>query len=130
MSFFPYRWMPRTVGKNLRYAARSIYHGVKNIIRWTPIVWDDADFDWEYLARIMEYKMRRMVKHFIVGSERYAHQLTICAELLKRLRDDDYPSRDPRPHDRLWADHWIYMERQDQRMLGEIIGKHLCSWWD
>jgi len=136
MALFPYRWMPSTVGKNLRYASLSIISGVSNIIRWTPIIWDDADFDWEFLARIMEYKMRRMAKHhathnLVVGAERYARQLTTCAELLKRLREDDYPNRGPRrPYDRAWADHWTYMVEQDKVLLGNMIGKYLNHWWD
>lgn len=42
---------------------RSIWRGIRNVIRWAPVVWHDADYDWAPLARIMEYKLRRMSAH-------------------------------------------------------------------
>jgi len=63
-----------------------VIHGIGNIIRWTPIIWDDADFDWAYLARIMEYKLRRMSKTigdgYIANAERYSRQMLICAAIM------------------------------------------------
>jgi len=56
--------------------------------------------------------------------------IAICAELLKRLREDDYPTRDPREHGKEWADHWIYMSKQDKQYLGLLLGKYLDHWWD
>ena len=113
----------------------DIRYGVVNLIRWAPIVWFDADFDWEFLATIMEYKLRRMSAGFdksdvTVNSKRHAQQMRICAELLKRLREDDYPFRDPREHDKAWAEHWSYMSNQDKRYLGLMLGKYLNHWWE
>lgn len=113
----------------------DIRRGVVNLIRWAPIVWFDADFDWEFLAEIMEYKLRRMSAQFderniTVDSRRHAREMKICAELLKRLREDEYPARDPRPHGKAWADHWTYMSNQDKRYLGLMLGKYLNHWWE
>ena len=52
---FPYRWTPKTILKNLDYAFWDIYLGIKNTIKYLPVIWFDRDFDWEYLARLMEF---------------------------------------------------------------------------
>ena len=43
-------------------------------------------------------------------------QLLICAELLRRMREDGYKD-------------WQGATR-DQQFLGKIIGKHFMGWWD
>lgn len=116
---------------------RNFWYGIKNIIRWAPVIWDDVDWDWTSLATIMEYKLRRSahleetIGHHTT-SLHDAHDMKICANILKRLLDDNY-----------WENAIIRfgatpqaakfsMEQQayDQRYLGLIIGKHLTGWWD
>lgn len=124
----PYRWLPRTIIPNLKSILYDIYYGVGNIIRYVPVIWFDRDYDWGFLAHIMEYKLRRMHKLFITSghlahNERYAKQMFICAILLKRLQDDNY-----------WKDgklnQWDYRAKCDQELLFKIMGKHFCCWWD
>jgi hypothetical protein len=107
---------------------KDFYHGIKNIIRWIPIIWEDYDWDWEYLANIMEYKLRRMSKQFKKDSpwsysaNRNSKDTLICAELIKRIRADDDTG----------GNYKIHSERMKSwnKMLGDIIGKRLQHWWD
>jgi len=119
MSLFAYRWLPRTILPNLYLFAYDIYIGIRNIIRWTPVIWYDRDYDWAYLAGIMEYKLRRMSKLFKehghhVNSDRDALETLICAELLHRLIEDD----NRRQND------WYCKE------FGRRLGKYMLHWWD
>lgn len=111
--------------------------GIRNIIQWTPVIWGDEHFDWQYLAHVMEWKLRKMAvdigdrgQH--TGRDREARQMRICAELLKRLQTDDY-----------WENAEIRygtspmrckvseaQAKYDQQYLGKMIGKHLRKWWD
>lgn len=100
---------------------------LRKVYRWLPIIWRDQDFDWDFLAGILEHKMRNMAIHFAQlgvaqDSPRVAKQLLICAELLRRLRADD--SSD--------VQFWQHEARMRgwERMLGREIGRHLRSWWD
>lgn len=139
MSIFrvPYRWLPRTFWTNIHSCWIDIKYGIYNIFRWIPVIWFDADFDWSYLAVVMEYKLRRMSKTLGAGHhlhcERDARQTLICAELLKRLQSEDYyenadkvyPDRGTR-----WAKHISMQEKQDQDYLAMMIRKYLRNWWD
>jgi hypothetical protein len=112
--------------------------GVRNLIRWFPIIWRDRDWDWCFLAAIMEFKLRRMSMCFKyhghhVGNERHARQTLICAELLKRMRINDYYKQADRifpDRGRRWADHIHVLERHDQEYLALMIKKYLRHWWD
>lgn len=114
-----YNWYPRTILPNLYWFAYDVYSGIKNIIRWTPVIWNDQDFDWAYMASIMEYKLRRMHKLFKthghhINSEKDAQKMLICAELLHRLIEDN--------HDK--------QSNQYCKDFGILMGKHMLSWWD
>lgn len=104
----------------------GIRRGIRNIIRWTPVIWADEDWDWEYLAHIMEWKLRKMSCNFkeygiTVGSDKNAQEMLTCAELIERLRKDDFTGVKA-------TEHLGRMEEW-QKMLGDLIGKKLRSWW-
>ena len=127
MSLFMYRWRYNTIHKNVYYFCFDFINGIWNIIRWAPVIWKDQDFAWDSLAIIMEYKLKRMSVMFkncddqFFGTEKAARELLICAEILRRLRED-------------YAEGVSYAI-QNQRMkemeelLGKIIGRKMRSWW-
>ncbi len=124
---------------------RRFLTGLCNVWRWTPVIWDDQDWDWQFLAKIMEYKLRRMAARFEqgkhhVGTIKEAKRMKVCAELLKRLQEDNYFEN--AGYSRLgWnyksdaektriVNHMMKMQKNDQAYLGKILGKFLCHWWD
>jgi hypothetical protein len=123
----PYRWLPRTIWPNIRSCFGDVYRGIKNFIRWTPVIWHDFDWDWSPLARIMEYKLRRMSKVFanghLVGCEKDARRTLICAILLRRLFEDEYHNNGSPKTAHLRA-------KYDQEYCFKLMGKYLQRWWD
>lgn len=132
---FPYRWLLRTIIPNLTSAGYDIFYGVINIIRWIPVIWSDRDYDWAFLAQIMEYKLRRMSKLFENGhhvlSHRDSRRMLICAELLKRLHTESYACyRNGLPINKANVQRDELVGMYYQEYLGKIIGKYLRGWWD
>ncbi len=133
----PYLWRYAPIA-NIKHLWWDFTAGVRNVVRWFPVVWRDRDFDYSYLLEVMEFKFRSMADSFEkysmhVGSEQDVRQLRVCAELCKRLREDEYLEK-----------HWdrstvarskATMHRvgeiaaQDQKVLGRMIGRHLRRWW-
>jgi hypothetical protein len=106
---------------------RKIYYGIENIVVWFPLIWNDRDWDWAYLTRLMEFKLRKMSKHFDkygyhVGNDKDAREMLICAELLKRIEEDDCVSV-------AW---WRYETRMKEweHMFGKMFSKKLRHWWN
>lgn len=136
---FPYRWTWRTSWKNISYAWWDIRKGVANLWRWLPWAWNDADFDADFLLKIMEFKLRRMAKLFIkhgtgVNSSRQGRKMLVAAALCRRIRCDNYCFE-------LDGTFRTYFEGQrhgrfndgklrDARYLGLLLGKHIPGWWD
>ena len=122
---FPYRWMWKTVHRNINALFWWIVDGIRNVIKWVPVIWGDFDYDWEFLARIMEFKLRNMSENFsgtdITCCDKTAEETLICAELLKRLIDDDSSGVSINIHSAR-SEEW-------QEMLGKTIGRKLRNWW-
>lgn len=103
----------------------QLKRGIKNLVIWFPLIWKDDQYDWTYLSKIMEFKLRLMSKSFLkygyhVNSKKDAMDMLICAELLKRLDKDD-------PEDLGWKQHDARMDGW-MKMLQKKIGK-LRNWW-
>jgi hypothetical protein len=139
----PYRWLPHTFYRNVRWIFTDIIGGLCNILHWIPVVWFDDDSDWQSLARVMQYKLQRMAEAELTShhatATRDRKQKLICAELLRRMLTDEYFTNagyDPETWDKLSSvcarqivDHSQKMSDQDQRYLGLMLGKYLRNWW-
>lgn len=78
-----------------RYLHHDIKYGIKNLIRWFPIIWKDRDWDQAYIWDILEKKLRNQshhIKHYghHVNTDYDSRNMRICADLIKRIRDEYY----------------------------------------
>lgn len=133
----PYRWIPRCWWSNISHIIYDLRNGIRNVFRWIPVIWFDSDYDWDFLNTILIYKFERMARclnnGYHSGSERDAKHLRICAELCRRMGKDEYADNYNMfgaKIDARWAKHSIMMSKQDQEMLGKIIGKYYMHWWN
>jgi hypothetical protein len=134
----PYRWLPRTAWRNIHGILHDLIHGVRNVLRWIPVIWFDIDWDHSALLQILEYKFRRMAEQFerhgmTISTPQIAKQLRICAVLCRRLNEEEYYENAAKAFGygtKAWSKECSAVQNQDQEMLGRIIGKYLCHWWD
>jgi len=86
--------MPSTILKNLTHCWYDLRNGVKSLIRWLPIIWFDRDWDWSYLAKLIEVKCTRIAKVMENGYHENgnlaATQLCEVARLIRRVVQDEY----------------------------------------
>lgn len=79
---------------DLSHGWYNFKHGVKNLVRWFPIIWQDRDFDYYYLLMLMETKLKHMHKDmensYHVGAERDAKDMQECIDIIHRIRTDSY----------------------------------------
>ncbi len=130
---------------SLRFRLYCFWYSLARLKRYFWVVWHDDDCDYDGLLAFMEVKLRGMERLHregevqCVGWERIARQLQICRVLCARLRADDYFCNAGYDHEG-WsgmsdkkqariARHSHVMAIQDQRHLGQILGKHLMRWW-
>jgi len=89
---------------------RDIKYGIKNLIKWFPVIWKDRDWDQWFLYKILYFKLKEMeynqrVYGHHVNNEKVADQIKTCKLLAKRLIDNDYLENSTYRLDKKWGEH-------------------------
>lgn len=81
---------------SLTYPFIHVKNSVKNLWDWRDIIWEDRDFDYEYLYKILYKKLKNMENYFysndthILDAEKYAEQIKECRILIERILNDAF----------------------------------------
>jgi len=88
---------------------KNIKYGIKNLIKWLFIIWNDRDWDYYYLYMLLHFKLKNMQKFqrkygHSLNSEEIAESMTIYIDALGRLIEDDYASEEWNALREKWGD--------------------------
>jgi hypothetical protein len=131
---------------------------MRNLFYYFPVIWRDRDYDWSYLADLLERKLRRSARYF--SDDAYINkEMRVCLRLIERIQKDPYGdiadrrcqgrygvkprsgiengrwvSRWPSDeHRRYWLKCHEDAEKINQldcdRLFG-LMAKYLRGWWD
>ena len=129
------RYIIREIKDYIKY---DIPYGIKNLIKWFPLVWKDRDYDHNYILYALKFKIHntrklheRNKRH--VGVEKEIHCMKVCEILLDRLIKDDYYLMH---YNKLRIDNRKAIIRTNNSKIGDknylfhILSKRIDSWWD
>lgn len=97
----------------------NIKEGVKNLIKWSPVIWNDRDFDYIFIFRILKFKLEQMEKRFrecdyTMDSQKNAREIKQCIKILNRIINQDYCNIAFMFHDKKWGN--LFMELHDSEI--------------
>jgi hypothetical protein len=81
--------------EDLRYLPNSFITGVKNLIKWFPIIWKDRDWDDHYIFQVLKFKLTEQAK-YIGGKNRHlsakrdAELMMTAVKLIDLVKDETY----------------------------------------
>ena len=78
-----------------RYYPRNFVCGVKNLIKWGPIIWRDRDWDDSFLFEIIKFKISNMSESHgktmpHVGSQRNVEIMNTIVRLIDKIQTEYY----------------------------------------
>lgn len=78
-----------------KYLHKTIINGVKNLIKWFPVIWKDRDFDHCYIFDILRFKIKNMADQIekndgYVGCEKDVQKMRLCIKLIDLVNNDFY----------------------------------------
>jgi len=129
--------------QNLKYKWRSLVTGIRNLIKWAPVIYKDRDWDQWFIYEILKTKLRHQANYFLkeghlVSSEKHALQILECIEMIEIVQNekilDEYISTVD-----IYTDSTMSWEELDaaegkQRRAKKDLFKHLEKnidyWWD
>lgn len=130
----------RPYNRIVRIPLRNFRIGVRNLIRWFPLVWGYRRWDWSYMTKIQAYMLRDLAdgcEDAFVGSEAEVKRMRYVADILEReARDDDSElalALIGIPSSTLtFTDDARLQEarRLDLDRAYRMMARHLFSWWN
>jgi hypothetical protein len=135
---------------------REFVRYVAKVCAYARLLWDDRDWDWAYILKLLKYKLERTRKtiqagNHHVGADRDCRRIRTCEILLDRIIRDNYcevewarffqkypvdwsriNDHTPEQDEAFWrvANHETYQQNQDLEMFCRIFRKHVRDWWD
>jgi hypothetical protein len=139
---------------------RNIKYYIHNVIKWSPILWRDRDFDYWFIMETLRFKIKNTADHleshkFFVGWENEVKWMRICEKLIVKITDEYYAMEYLNDNQylqrkdnnllklkvqkicsNLLNEHllsmYIGMERHEKakKLLFKIIAEHIEKWWD
>jgi len=118
----------------------NIRRGIKNLINWFPIIWNDRDFD-NYYIEIMMYEKLRNTYNFFVSENSVTNwdvpeqakslqALRICVTILERKQNEFYIMLASDLDNIKEVENIRKCEERDMKVFGKLFGKYLNYWWD
>jgi hypothetical protein len=73
----------------------NFIQGVRNLITWSRVVWEDFDYDFTSIYDILAFKLEKQVKHlsrnkYLDSSDTTISRLRLCINLIDRVRNEYY----------------------------------------
>ena len=89
-------WLDRTLDdKNVIVVFRDIGQGVKNLIKWFPVIWNDRQWDHFFVFYILKKKLELMSKAFRTNAysadaDKDADRMDYCINVIDRILKSEY----------------------------------------
>jgi len=127
---------------------RKLWAGIKSIVFWLPVIWQDRHWDHTFIWRILKRKLQGVEKAMAGGLHAdglaQARQIHVLILVLDRLienrhfdivyHDISWKGRtldDPPGYDVMKRHEWEeYLIKQDIEYLFDTMKKHIRCWWD
>lgn len=110
----------------LPYRVRYFITGVKNLIRWFPIIYKDRDWDDHYIWQVLKFKLKNQAKYIgyhdrHLSAKRDAEIMMLCVSLIDKIQNEYYQSEHMGYHESDF--NWIDCEDIPGHKQLEIIEK-------
>ena len=78
-----------------RYYPQKFIIGIKNLIKWGPLIWKDRDWDDSFFFEVMKFKISKMAKSHgaympYVGNKRNVEIMNLIVRLIDKFQDETY----------------------------------------
>jgi hypothetical protein len=90
---------------------RNLIQGIKNIIKWIPIIYKDRDSDYYYILETLKFKLSNQSKYTLnksrhINARKDAKMMDLCIKLIAKIQDEYYLSE--------WLDYEVVEHKYEK----------------
>jgi len=137
----------KNVDQKFIWVFRYFFVSVKNLIRWTPIIWKDRDWDHQFIILLLSFKLKNIKerlekKEIYVGQEIEIKWIDICINLIDTQYWDNDIEAKPLNYKNIASikrnkrimeiKHWKCDAREEKalQLFWKIMAWRSDRWWD
>lgn len=80
-----------------KYLHRDFIEGIKNLIKWFPIIWKDRNWDHSYIYEILKFKLKNQAEYIGVNdrhtrAKEDSETILKCVDLIDKVQSEFYSS--------------------------------------
>jgi hypothetical protein len=94
---------------DFKYMHLHLKYGVKNLIYWFHVIWNDRNYDSHYIFEVLKHKLNAQSNY--IGkrdihtmAQRDSRRMMVCSKLIQLIQDDFYASEYSNYHK---TKHWF-----------------------
>ncbi|GAB7023856.1 hypothetical protein [Salidesulfovibrio brasiliensis] len=111
---------------------RAIKFGIRNLIQWFPVIWQDRHYTSSGLFSVMHRKLSLMRNElqrnpYYVGAKRDQHLMRVCEVLIERYLAEAYGAPCHERHRQKWGESRSFFEPGYDNETGEFT-PDFCRW--
>lgn len=124
------------------YKVKVFFKRIRNLIRWSPVIWRDRDWDYYYVYEIIKTKIKYQIEHLKYGEKfseiddiRYQRAQTIL-KLIDRVQNEYYiellfetESTGDLVEDRNTIEYYYNQHAKAKRVLFKMLEHNIEHWW-
>lgn len=81
--------------KRIKYFIGDLFDYIKNIIKWSPILWKDKNYDYFYILEVLKFKIENTSEYIekhkrYIGFERDVERMNTCVRLIDKIQNQSY----------------------------------------
>ncbi len=122
----------------------KLFRFIKRLFAYLPVLWRDEDWDYLYLLRLMQFKIKRMRESihkygYGVHGDKMFHRMRVVENLIDRLDSSDYGAAEYLEWEKNGKyeeefhkvlERVDYSEENDWNMVFDTIKRYGRRWWD
>jgi len=121
-----------------KYIISDTIKGIKNIVKWFPIIWKDRDYDHSYIFTILKKKLRYQADYLeknnnYISSLRQVQIIRTCIKLIDKINDDyyhmEYTDYHVSSHDWLDYNEDEYLNKGYKEMKTTLISENFNEYF-
>jgi hypothetical protein len=97
---------------------KDFFRRIFRILAWLPVIWNDRDWDYNYLLTIISFKLKRLGdtidKNAIILAHRsVAIDIMLVRKLIHDFQEKDFTEKEQKAHDEKYGERQMIIEPTD-----------------
>ena len=119
--------------RSFTYFFKRKYRQIRNLIKWTPIIWKQFDFDYSYVLEVFKFKLEQIADFMesdraaTVGASQRASRIRTAIKLMNKVYEEEYAREHIQKFEEIYGKgmtDFTFIKYKDNPKYSQLIQKY------